>query len=158
VPGPTTARPRLLPPWWRHLGESKGSGARRAVPRRNGMRGGKRLAPSRVCSICQGPTPSRRRENWSLASSRLWCSRRARGCWPVRPRAAERRALCCITSSGLTGLPMAGNWPPRAVGATSRLKFPVDKVLIGIGGGGHPPTSAVPPCVRVRTRRFDRLR
>jgi transposase InsO family protein len=25
-------------------------------------------------------------------------------------------------------------------------------------GGGHPPTPATPPCVRVRTRRFDRLR
>jgi hypothetical protein len=25
-------------------------------------------------------------------------------------------------------------------------------------GGGHPPTPATPPCVRVRTRRFERLR
>src|SRR6266849_5468315 len=25
-------------------------------------------------------------------------------------------------------------------------------------GGGHPPTPATPPCVRVRTRRFDWLR
>src|SRR2546426_8208862 len=26
---------------------------------------------------------------------------------------------------------------------------------IGIGGGGHPPTPATPPCVRVRTRRVE---
>jgi hypothetical protein len=25
-------------------------------------------------------------------------------------------------------------------------------------GGGHPPTPATPPCVRIRTRRFDWLR
>jgi len=25
-------------------------------------------------------------------------------------------------------------------------------------GGGHPPTPATPPCIRVRTRRFERLR
>jgi uncharacterized protein with HEPN domain len=30
--------------------------------------------------------------------------------------------------------------------------------VIGIGAAVNPPTPATPPCVRVRTRRFDRLR
>jgi hypothetical protein len=49
----------------------------------------------------------------------------------------------------------------RGLGASNgaRLLDPWDYFLlarkIGIRGGGHPPTPATPPCVRVRTRRFE---
>jgi hypothetical protein len=39
----------------------------------------------------------------------------------------------------------------------SRSGFPTSR-LDRHRGGGHPPTPATPPCIRVRTRRFELVR
>jgi hypothetical protein len=40
-------------------------------------------------------------------------------------------------------------------GGTDQRRQERRKPMIGIRGGGHPPTPATPPCVQVRTRRFE---
>ena len=47
---------------------------------------------------------------------------------------------------------------PEAAAYLSQRGVRQPEVIDRHRGGGHPPTPATPPCIRVRTRRFERLR
>jgi hypothetical protein len=66
------------------------------------------------------------------------------------PRLTEALSILapCLKSSALSVAILTADYSGFVVGRA------VDRHR----GGGHPPTPATPPCIRVRTRRFERLR
>ena len=46
-------------------------------------------------------------------------------------------------------------YAPRPASGGTTVGIPITAALDRHRGGGHPPTPATPPCIRVRTRRFE---